>query len=361
MRILVATDAWHPQINGVVRSLEQTAAALIPFGVETEFLTPQGFRSLPLPTYSEIRLSLVRASDVLNRLDQGQYQAIHIATEGPIGLAARRACLRRGFNFTTSYHTRFPEYVRARAPLPVHWTYAWLRRFHNAGAATMVATPTLRNELQKRGFENLTIWPRGVDTNLFRPEAAKVLHLLKPIFLYVGRLAIEKNVDAFLSLDLPGTKVVVGDGPQRASLQDRFSDAVFLGPQTGEDLAAIYASADAFVFPSRTDTYGIVLLEALASGLPIAAYPVPGPSDVMGGRGLGVLDDDLRSAALGALQIPRALCRAVALTHSWSKSAGEFLAHIVPLSGAIRHESSKLLSSSDAQLITSAPAVLKGG
>jgi glycosyltransferase involved in cell wall biosynthesis len=356
MRVLVTTDAWHPQINGVVRSLEHTAAALIPFGVETEFLTPQSFRSIPLPTYSEIRLSLVRTSDVLNRLDQGRYQAVHIATEGPIGLAARRACLRRGFNFTTSYHTRFPEYVRARAPIPVHWTYAWLRRFHNAGAATMVATPTLRNELQERGFENLAIWPRGVDTDLFRPEAAKVLHLPRPIFLYVGRLAIEKNVDAFLNLDLPGTKVVVGDGPQWVGLQDRFPAAVFLGPQTGEDLATIYASADAFVFPSRTDTYGIVLLEALASGLPIAAYPVPGPSDVIGGRGIGVLDDDLRSAALGALQIPRSLCRAAALTCSWSKSAEEFLAHIVPLSGEIRHASSKSHDSRDNLLISRAPA-----
>jgi glycosyltransferase involved in cell wall biosynthesis len=330
MRLLVATDAAPPQVNGVVRSLDQTAAALAKLGVETTFLTPGRFRSVPLPSYPEISLALASAGQVARTVSEGGFDAVHIATEGPIGLAARRFCLRYGFAFTTSYHTRFPEYLRARAPIPLAWTYAWLRRFHNAGAATMVSTESLRRELAGRGFERLGLWSRGVDTELFRIQTP-VLDLPRPIFLSVGRLAVEKNLPAFLSLDLPGTKLVVGDGPARAALEAAHPGTVFLGVRTGEELARIYASCDAFVFPSLTDTFGIVLLEALASGLPVAAFPVSGPQDVIGREPVGVLDGDLRAAALAALRVPRERCRAFALRHSWEESARTFLAHIVPL------------------------------
>ena len=279
MKILIATDAWHPQINGVVRSLEQTATALTSLGVDTEFLTPAQFRSVPLPTYPEIRLALAQSSAVFAHVEAGAFDAVHIATEGPVGHAARRACRRNGLAFTTSYHTRFPEYLRARAPVPQKWTYAWLRRFHK---------PVRRRRWWRRnrcgrssrsvGSSTSMLWSRGVDTDLFRPRAREALDLPRPIFLYVGRLAVEKNIEAFLDLDLPGTKVVVGDGPHRANLAARYREAVFLGARTGESLAGIYASADVFVFPSRTDTFGIVLLEALASGLPVAGFPVPGPA-----------------------------------------------------------------------------------
>ena len=331
MKILIATDAWYPQINGVVRSLEQTATALTCLGVDTEFLTPAQFRSVPLPTYPEIRLALAQSSAVLAHVEAGAFDAVHIATEGPVGHAARRACRRNGLAFTTSYHTRFPEYLRARAPVPQEWTYAWLRRFHAGAATTMVATKSLREELSQRGFKHLALWSRGVDTDLFRPRAREALDLPGPIFLYVGRLAVEKNIEAFLDLDLPGTKVVVGDGPHRANLAARYSEAVFLGARTGESLAGIYASADVFVFPSRTDTFGIVLLEALASGLPVAGFPVPGPLDVIGEETVGVLDTDLGAAALGALRVSRTACRDFALGRTWKKSAEEFLANIVRL------------------------------
>ncbi|GEO98163.1 glycosyltransferase family 4 protein [Methylobacterium haplocladii] len=329
MKLLIATDAWHPQVNGVVRSLEQMARAGEAQGVEPIFLTPQDFHSLPLPGYSEIRLSLVTRSGVLQAFDGHAPTHVHIATEGPIGHAARRACLARGRPFTTSYHTRFPEYLAARAPVPQSWSYAWLRRFHGAASGTMVSTPSLERELAGRGFSNLMTWTRGVDTALFRPQASDALAGIPgPIFLFVGRLAVEKNLQAFLGLDLPGTKVVVGDGPDRARLQGLHPEARFLGTRTGEDLAEIYAAADVFVFPSLTDTFGIVLLEALACGLPVAAFPVTGPLDVISGTGAGVIAADLREAALAALAIPRERCRAEALRHTWAESARQFYANI---------------------------------
>lgn len=330
MRLLVATDAWHPQVNGVVRSLQETARALEGLGVETEFLTPERFRTVPLPSYPEIRLALASRRAVAAILSRGGFDAIHIATEGPIGIATRAACLRLGLAFTTSYHTRFPEYLRARAPIPLRWSYAWLRSFHNAASVTMASTATLRNELAARGFRGLAIWSRGVDTELFRPRGTPAPPGTPPVFLYVGRLAPEKNVGAFLALDLPGRKVVVGDGPERARLEAQFPDAAFLGVRTGPDLARIYAEADVFVFPSLTDTYGIVLLEALACGVPVAAFDVAGPKDVLAAAGVGVLGQDLRGAALAALHIPRAKCRDFALARSWQTSAREFLANLAP-------------------------------
>lgn len=328
MRVLVATDAWRPQINGVVRSLEYMAEQAPAFGARVDFLTPEGFTSLPLPTYPDIRLSLASPRRVARRIAELAPTHVHIATEGPVGLAVRHVCLRDGRPFTTSYHTRFPEYLAARAPVPERWTYAALRGFHNAGRATMVSTPALRAELAGRGFRNLHLWTRGVDTDLFRPRPGVRLDLPEPVFLYVGRVAVEKNLPAFLALDLPGSKVVVGDGPARPALAAAHPDTVFLGALSGEALAQVYAAADVFVFPSLTDTYGIVLLEALASGLPVAAYPATGPRDVLAGTACGVLDADLRAAALAALAIPRERCRAFALAQTWQESAAQFFGNI---------------------------------
>ncbi|WP_114946606.1 glycosyltransferase family 4 protein [Microvirga calopogonii] len=328
MRLLIATDAWRPQINGVVRSLEYMAAEAPRFGAEVVFLTPERFRSLPMPTYPEIRLSLVGPGALAEILDEVRPTHVHIATEGPIGLATRLACLRQMRAFTTSYHTRFPEYVAARTGIPDTWSYAALRRFHRAARAMMVSTPSLERELTARGFRNIMRWTRGVDTVLFRPRGERILDAAAPVFLYVGRVAVEKNLDAFLSLDLPGTKVIVGDGPSRAELERRYPEARFLGSLTGEDLARVYASSDVFVFPSLTDTFGIVLIEALASGLPIAAFPVTGPLDVIGPSGCGVLKDDLREAALAALDVPRDRCRAYGETFTWQESARQFFSNI---------------------------------
>lgn len=328
MRLLIATDAWRPQINGVVRSLEYMAAEAPRFGAEAVLLTPERFRSVPMPTYPEIRLSLVGPGSVAGILDEIAPTHVHIATEGPIGLATRLTCSRQGRAFTTSYHTRFPEYVAARTGIPEAWSYRALRRFHRAARAMMVSTPSLERELAGRGFRNIMRWTRGVDTDLFRPRSERILDVAGPIFLYVGRVAVEKNLDAFLGLDLPGTKVVVGDGPSRSELARRYPEARFLGSLTGEDLARAYASADVFVFPSLTDTFGIVLIEALASGLPIAAFPVTGPLDVVGISGCGVLDADLRQAALAALAIPKDRCRAHGETFTWHESARQFFSNI---------------------------------
>jgi len=328
MRVLIATDAWHPQVNGVVRTLTSLAHSARQMGIATVFLTPEGFSSLPVPTYPGLRMAVPNRREIARRIEQAEPDAIHVTTEGPVGYMVRAYCLEHGLPFTTSFTTRFPEYISARVPLPEAWSYALLRRFHAAAKVTMVASPSLMAELAQRGFKNLGMWTRGVDTELFDPRHAVDLCLPRPIFLTVGRVAVEKNLEAFLSLDLPGTKVVIGEGPHEAELRRRFPEAKFLGLQQGRALAAHVGAADVFVFPSRTDTFGIVQLEALACGVPIAAFPVTGPRDVVGNNPVGVLHEDLRVACLGALNVSRKACRNFALTRSCEKSAREFFGHI---------------------------------
>ncbi len=335
MRILIVSDAWHPQVNGVVRTLSMVAAELTELRHVVDVIGPDRFRTVALPTYSTIRVALAPGRRLSAMIGVFRPDALHIATEGPLGIAARRLALRRGWQFTTSFHTRFAEYLHARTHMPTALSYAWLRRFHGAAAATLVATPSLRDELAVRGFRNLQPWTRGVDLARFRPEPREPWPFPRPVFLNVGRVAVEKNLAAFLALDLPGSKVVVGDGPQRTALQRRFPAAHFVGERHGEPLARTYAGADAFVFPSRTDTFGLVLLESLACGTPVAAFPVTGPKDVLGGAPVGALDEDLRAAALRTLGADRAACRAHAERFSWAACVDGFVSRLVPLQVAL--------------------------
>ncbi|MEM6680823.1 MAG: glycosyltransferase family 1 protein [Pseudomonadota bacterium] len=344
MNILLFTDAWFPQINGVVRTLDMVCRALRAEGDDVEVISPADFKTIPCPTYPEIRLALNASSAVRARLRREDFAAIHIATEGPIGYAAQRACTKLGLQFTTAYHTKFPEYVHARTKLPLSWLYRAVRWFHAKSSGVMVATPSLQAELKALGFHNLKQWSRGVDLSLFQTHAkhavAELNALPRPIHGYVGRVAVEKNIEAFLSLNLTGSKLVVGDGPQLASLKKRFPDAMFVGAKSGTELAKHYAACDVFVFPSKTDTFGLVMLEALASGVPVAAYPVPGPVDVVGVDGTGVLaersapigalNDDLELAIKHALDANPADCRAYANHFSWSNCAAVFRSHLVP-------------------------------
>lgn len=342
MRIVLVSDAWTPQVNGVVRTLTTLIAALERQGHRVLTITPDCFgRTMPCPRYPDIRLVPWSGRRLGRMIEDFAPQAIHIATEGPLGWAARRWCLRRNVPFTTAFHTRFPEYLQAHAHIPPSWTYAVLKHFHSPARRVMVATQGMDDELRAHGITNLCRWTRGVDADLFRPRNDVLFpDLPHPIFLYVGRVSAEKNLDAFLSLDLPGTKLVVGDGPQRAALQAAYPDTMFVGAQHGEHLAEYYAAADVFVFPSLTDTFGLVLLEALASGVPVAAFPVEGPRDVLAGaltgpQRVGVLAADctpaaLRAAALEALTIPPEACRAFAETRSWDTSVAQFLGNMAP-------------------------------
>lgn len=334
MRLLIVTDAWSPQVNGVVTTLRTIARHLTDDGNVVEFLSPSEFRSFPCPTYPEIRLSLLPYRRVCERIDAVQPDALHIATEGPLGAAARRYCLRRGLRFTTAYHTRFPEYVHARTRLPVAITYRWLRGFHAPSHALLVPTPAVRRELQARGFSNTVAWSHGVDLQAFTPgDRTRLDDSQRPVFLYVGRVAIEKNIEAFLRLDLPGTKWIVGEGPQRAQLESAYPDVRFAGIQSTNELARFYRAADVFVFPSLTDTFGLVMLEAMACGTPVAAFPVPGPIDVIGNSNAGVMDHDLRIACLKALEIPRTTPRAYAEQYSWDNSIRQFQSALAPIRG----------------------------
>jgi hypothetical protein len=331
MRIMIVTDAWFPQTNGVVSTLAQTAACLGRFGHEVKVLTPQDFRSVACPTYREIRLSLFPYKKIAGDIPAFAPQALHIATEGPLGFSARRFCLKWGVSFTTSYHTQFPQYLRARFPIPLRVSYGALRRFHAAGARCMVSTASMRTELAAHGFKNLACWQRGVDTEKFKPGPKDFLDLPRPIAAYVGRVAVEKNIDAFLSMPWCGSKIVIGDGPERARLQRQYPNAAFTGYQFGENLAKHLAAADVMVFPSRTDTFGLVNLEAMACGVPVAAYPVTGPIDVIEDGVTGALDVDLAAAALRALKVDSAACRARALKSGWDISSREFENNLVPV------------------------------
>jgi glycosyltransferase involved in cell wall biosynthesis len=331
MRILIATDAWHPQVNGVVRTLTSLARSAAALGADIAFLTPEGFPSLGLPTYPGLRISLPNRREISRRIEAAAPDAIHIATEGPIGWSVRAYCRRRKLAFTTSYTTRFPEYVEVRTSIPAGVGYAVLRHFHSAAAMTMVATASLRHELNSRGFRRLGFWGRGVDTNLFTPDAPANLDLPRPIFMTMGRVAVEKNLEAFLAFELPGSKVVIGEGPQRDELERRFPQAIFLGEKKGADLSSHLAAADVFVFPSRTDTFGVVQLEALACGTPVAAFPVTGPLDVIADRPIGALSEDLGEACIRALGMSREACRNFAIERSWENSARQFIGNLTAL------------------------------
>jgi len=332
-RILIVTDAWSPQVNGVVRTLTTVVKELRAMGHAVEVISPDLFRTIPCPTYSDIPLALLPRRKLVRITEAFKPEAMHISTEGPLGLAARSWAMRNGFNFTTAFHTRFAEYIKARTGLPVRPVYAWMRRFHSAARGTMVATQSLRDELAGRGFRNIRSWSRGVDLDQFKPEPREEWGLPRPVFLYVGRVAVEKNIEAFLDLDLPGSKVVVGDGPMLSRLQRVHPEVLFTAARYGDTLARAYAGADALVFPSLTDTFGLVLLESLACGTPIAAYPVTGPIDVLAdahGK-IGAVNADLRTAALEALTADRAACRVHAERYSWRACAEIFLSHLVPM------------------------------
>lgn len=338
MRILVATDAWEPQVNGVVRTLTRTVAELRAMGHAVEVISPDLFKTFPLPTYPEIKVAIGCYEPVQERFKAFEPEAIHIATEGPIGLAARRICVEWKLPFTTSYHTRFPEYVSARLPLPLAAGYAYMKWFHKPSGRVMVATPTMRDELAGHGFRNISSWSRGVDTEVFRPRKSGEPDIFeglpRPISLYVGRVAVEKNIEAFLGLDLPGAKVVVGPGPSKDELAAKYPEVVFTGPKSGADLSAAYNCADVFVFPSLTDTFGLVILEAMASGTPVAAYPAPGPIDIIPGSGAGALahspTEGLKEACLEALKLDRKQVRAFAEKFSWRACAEDFVRNLQP-------------------------------
>jgi len=332
LKVVIATDAWKPQINGVVRTLDTLGQILTGFGNEVVYITPNDFKSLPMPSYPEIRLSLFPNRKVAQKINQFKPDAIHIATEGPLGRAARRFCKRRRYPFTTSFHTRFPEYAAERWAVPISWGYSVLRDFHKDGEAMMVATPGLVDELTEKGFSNMKLWPRGVDLDQFKPGDRTFLdNHERPIFLYVGRIAVEKSIEDFLEADLPGTKLVVGDGPQKEELEEKYPSAIFVGPKFGEELTKYYQAADVFVFPSRTDTFGLVNVEALACGVPVASYPVRGPLEILADapEGCGALDENLRAACLKAYENRNPeQCRAHANKFSWEAATRQFIMNL---------------------------------
>ena len=331
MRVLIVTDAWEPQVNGVVRTLKSTRRELQALGHSVEMLTPLEFCTVPCPTYPDIRLSLFPGRTVARRIRELAPQALHIATEGPLGMAARAFARRNVLPFTTAYHTRFPEYVQARFGFPLSWTYRFLRWFHAPSKAVMAPTPVVVRDLEAWGFENVVLWTRGVDLEVFKFARTDRLATQPPIFLYVGRVAVEKNVEAFCELDLPGSKWVVGEGPALPAIRAKYPQVSYLDVLDQQALAEVYAAADVFVFPSKTDTFGLVLLEAMACGLPVAAYPVTGPLDVLGDSGAGAMHEDLRTACLEALKIDRATARRHAERFSWRAATEQFERQLHPI------------------------------
>lgn len=336
--IVIVTDAWEPQVNGVVRTLRSIRRELEAIGHKVVLVSPDLYRSAPCPTYPEIRLAMATARSVGRRIAAAAPDAVHLATEGPLCLAARRWCLREGVPFTTAYHTHFPDYVSARTGLPAEWVWRYIRWFHGPAQSVLVSTPSVRAQLRAHGVSRLSHWGRGVDLDLFRPDAPAphaFAGLPRPIQLYVGRVAVEKNLEAFLQTGQPGTKVIVGDGPARAALQARYPQAHFLGSLHGEALAGAYAAADVFVFPSRTDTFGLVIVEALASGTPVAAFPVTGPVDLLTPE-VGAMHENLDAAIAEALTKSCAACAACGRRFSWAASAEQFLDALAPVAEPLR-------------------------
>ncbi len=333
MKILIVTDAWEPQVNGVVRTLKMTQRELMKLGHQVVFLTPLDFKSIPCPTYPEISLALASTKEVKGVIESIQPDCLHIATEGPLGWSARRIAIQKGWAFTTAYHSRFPEYVNARFKIPTSWTYALLRKFHNKGVYNLTPTPAIVEDLRSRGFNNPKLWTRGVDKEIFTPIGPKQSRQStdRPVFLHVGRLAVEKNVDEFLKLDLPGEKWVAGDGPERARLEKTYQDVRWFGVLDGLTLASLYRSADVFVFPSVTDTFGLVMLESMSCGTPVAAYPVPGPIDVVQDQVSGALNKDLKAACMSALKMSRTDVYQHSLNFSWEKASQQFLSSLQPI------------------------------
>lgn len=331
MRIALISDAWHPQINGVVTTLTNTVATLKLLGHEVELITPDRFKTYPWPGYPDVGLAFLCGPRLRPIIKAFKPDAIHLVTEGPIGYAARRYCREMGYRYTSSYLSQFPQYFKLRIGFPELISSTYLRWFHSESARVMVATASLEREKQQQGYRHLTRWSRGVDTDLFRPRAKDFIKDQRPVFMFTGRVAIEKNIDAFLRLDLPGTKYVIGDGPYRETLEKKYPTVRFIGYQQGENLARFMGAADVFVFPSHTDTFGVVLLEALASGIPVAAYPVQGPMDVITDTNVGILSDDLQQAAITALSLNPQACRRFALDHTWEKCTQQFINNLVPM------------------------------
>ncbi|MEX8502574.1 MAG: glycosyltransferase family 4 protein [Leptothrix ochracea] len=329
MKIAIVTDAWEPQVNGVVVTLKMTCRELEAMGHEVVMITPADFKSLPCPTYPDIRLAMASRHAVEQRLDAMKPDGLHLATEGPLGWAARAVAIHRGWLFTTAYHSRFPEYLHLRTRVPLSWSYAALRHFHHAGHATLVTTNSMIDDLVERGFDRCHVWTRGVDLDAFSPHGARLDRGKAPVFLYVGRLAVEKNIDAFLKLDLPGEKWVAGIGPEEARLKRCYPGVRWFGVLRGDDLATLYRTADVVVFPSLTDTFGLVMVEAMACGTPVAAFPVTGPKDVVDDQGLGgILDPDLWRACIHALGCDRDKVRAHAEQYHWRRATEQFMAHL---------------------------------
>lgn len=331
MRIAIVTDTWEPEINGVVTTLKATAQCLRGNGHDVQIVSVENLPTFACPTYPELRLAYKPYSKIAAALEALEPDCIHIATEGPMGLAARRYCLKHGLEFTTAYHTRFPEYLCARSRLPLALSYRWLKWFHGPSKAVMAPTPRIKEVLVQRGFKNVVLWGRGVDIDHFKPAEPDYSCIERPLYLYVGRVAVEKNIEAFLRIDLPGTKWVIGDGPQREALQKSYPQVRFLGAKPHRDLPSYYNCADVFVFPSLTDTFGLVLVEAMACGIPVAAYPVEGPIDVVAHGKSGILDRDLTRACFNALALSRAEVRAHALGYSWESATRQFLQHLHPV------------------------------
>lgn len=337
-RILLATDAWVPQVNGVVRTLQETVARLRQRGHEVELVTPDLFLNMPMPFYSEIRLAMAPGMGVNRRIEAFEPDLVHIATEGPIGWAARRWCRKNGMPFTTAFHTRFPDYAAVRTGLSAERFWPIVQRFHGPSRTVLAATPSLRAELAERGIGPVAPWSRGIDFAMFNAHAvpdAAISALPKPVLLYVGRVAPEKGLDDFLGSRHPGSRVVVGDGPALAALKNRYPDVLFTGKRTGDALASAYAAADCFVFPSKSDTFGLVMVEALACGVPVAGYPVQGPIDIVGpkGRGgesalhrsIGAVDEDLDTAIAHALLCCREDCAAYGASFGWDAATDQFV------------------------------------